>query len=72
MNMDNHMSHFLFTLSLAFSIPPPSCDTQLLDMISLKQTVEDLHEIKQYFRQLAFASENTIALDEIYQENNDS
>ena len=36
-------------------------------MISLKQTVEDPRKIKQYFRQLAHAIENTIALDEIDQ-----
>ena len=72
MNMDNHMSHVLFTLSIAFSSPSPPRDKKLFDMISLKQTAEDPHEIKQDFRQLAHASENTIALDEIYQENKDS
>ena len=41
-------------------------------MISLKQTAEDPHEIKQDFRQLAHASENTIALDEIDQINKES
>ena len=72
MNMDNHMSHVLFTLSIAFSSPSPPRDKKLFDMISLKQTVEDPHEIKQDFRRLAHASENTIALDEIDQINKES
>ena len=72
MNMDNHMSHVLFTLSIAFSSPSPPRDKKLFDMISLKQTAEDPHEIKQDFRQLAHASENTIALDEIDQINKES
>ena len=42
------------------------------DLITLKQTVEDPGKIEQYFRQLAHASENTIALDDIYQEKKDS
>ena len=61
------MSHVLFTLSIASSSPSPP-----RDMISLKQTVEDPHEIKQDFRQLAHASENTIAFDEIDQIDKES
>ena len=52
-----------FEYRLFISLSPR--DKKLFDMISLKQTVEDLHEIKRYFRQLAHARENTIALDEI-------